>query len=81
MTKPTEHDLEQLLERLTKPTYVWRMARALVHPPQWHDPEHALSRSAQTRRRNALAEVREVLEQQGWRYEGADHHDPTEELL
>lgn len=48
--------VERLLDRLTKPTFVWRMARGCMGP----DPVHQtrpLHRSAATRRAQALAEV------------------------
>lgn len=83
MTAPTDYDLEQLLNKLTRPIFVWRMAQGRAYGNRYWDEDDPQVRSARTRRHNALEDVREILERLGWRYEGADHDvdRATEELL
>lgn len=62
--------VEALLDALTKPTYVWRMARAIHDDHGAEVSSRSLVRSARTRRRQALREVQRLLEEGGW------HHEP-----
>jgi len=56
----SDEAIERFMDRITKPTYVWRMARAML-PRYWEGTPTRPSRSADTRRRNALAEIRREL--------------------
>jgi hypothetical protein len=65
----TRHQaIEKLLEDLTKPTYVWRMARAMdTHGNSAvSSTDAAIRRSARVRRRLALDKVAWVLSDHGY---------------
>lgn len=52
-------EIDRLIDDLTKPTYVLRMARALIWPrPTYSTNAH---KSAATRARNAKTEIRKAL--------------------
>lgn len=55
-------DIDQLVNDLTKPLYVYRMARAMAYPnTRYGDPHPAMTRSAKTRLKNAERQIADIV--------------------